>query len=251
MEFTNKKVIVTGANRSIGRQIAIAFAEQGADIVISYRSDKSGAEETVKAIHALGRKAWASYADFSNHQEVVEFYHQARSYLERVDVLINNAGMLYRETLMEITPEKMQQVLQVNALSPLYLLQLTATDMIQNKIKGCVINISSISASMTASRGIVYAASKAAMNKWTQNAALELAKDGIRVNTIAPGVIAAGMNEDTEISDPTLWQQYLNSIPLKKAGTPNDIANMVTFLASNKADWITGKIFHVDGGHVL
>lgn len=251
MEFLNKKVIVTGANRSIGRQIAISFAEQGADVVISYRSDQAGADDTVKAIKTLGRKSQTIYADFSDLQNVLKFYKQAVSFLEGIDVLINNAGMLYRETLLEITPEKMQKVFQVNTLAPLYLLQLASTDMIQNNIKGCIVNISSIAGSMTSSKGIVYASSKAAMNKWTQNAALDLSRHQIRVNAISPGVIASGMNEDTETTNPELWDSYIKSIPLQRPGTPHDIANMVMYLASNKADWITGKIIEVDGGHVL
>lgn len=100
-------------------------------------------------------------------------------------------------------------------------------------------------------KGIGYAASKAAMNKWTQHAALNLAEFGIRVNTIAPGVVESGMNEDTATTNPELWEYYVSGIPLKRTGTPTDIANMALFLASTKADWITGKIFEVDGGHVL
>jgi len=100
-------------------------------------------------------------------------------------------------------------------------------------------------------KGIGYASSKAAMNKWTQNAALNLAQHGIRLNAIAPGVIESGMNETTSITNPELWHYYLKQIPMQKPGSPEDITNMALFLASDKAQWITGKIFEVDGGHVL
>src|SRR5689334_2370895 len=126
MNFKDKKIIVTGANRSMGQTIALSFAAQGADIVISYRSDAKGAEETVQAIKAMGRSAKAIYADFSNMDEVARFAQQAILHLGYVDVLVNNAGMLCRETLFELPPEKMQQVFQVNAISPLYLTQLCA-----------------------------------------------------------------------------------------------------------------------------
>jgi NAD(P)-dependent dehydrogenase (short-subunit alcohol dehydrogenase family) len=251
MDFFGKKIVITGANRSMGREMALRFAEQGADIAISYRSDEAGASETVKAIEALGRNALAIHANFSLNENVAAFAHEAISYLGYIDVLINNAGMLCRETLFELPPEKMQEVFQVNSIAPLYLAQLCAKNMKENNIKGCILNISSIAASMTMPRGIGYAASKAAMNKWTQNAALNLAEYGIRVNAIAPGVIEAGMNEGTAIDNPGLWQYYLENIPLKAAGKPSDIANMALFLASDKAAWITGKIFEVDGGHVL
>ncbi|CEG58766.1 SDR family NAD(P)-dependent oxidoreductase [Legionella fallonii] len=251
MEFLNKKVIVTGANRSIGRKMAVTMAEQGADVVISYHNDEMGAEETINAIKAAGREAVALYADFSQMEQVLAFATQAITFLGHVDILINNAGMLCRETLLELPPEKMQRVFQVNTISPLYLLQLCANNMIERNNKGSILNISSISASMTMTKGIGYAASKAAMNKWTQNAALDLAPYGIRVNTIAPGVIEAGMNENTAASNPDLWDYYLSNIPLKRPGTPDDITNMAVFLSSEKAGWITGKIFEVDGGHAL
>jgi NAD(P)-dependent dehydrogenase (short-subunit alcohol dehydrogenase family) len=251
MKFLNKKLIITGANRGIGRKMAVAFAEQGADVVISYRSDQSGAEETLKAIEAAGRNALAFYADFSQMDHVADFAEKAIAHLGHVDILINNAGMLCRETLFELSPNKMQQVFQVNTISPLYLLQLCAKNMIERKTKGCILNISSIGALTTMPKGIGYAASKAAMNKWTENAALDLAEHGIRVNAIAPGVIEAGMNQNTATSDPELWNYYTSNIPLKRTGTPDDIANMAIFLASDKAAWVTGKVFEVDGGHLL
>ena len=251
MPFTNQKVIVTGANRSMGKKMALMFAENGADVVISYHSDPEGAQETLAAIQSTGRKAHAIQADFSNMNHVATFAEKAIAQLGHVDILINNAATNYRETLFECTPEDMQRVFQTNSVSPLYLLQLCAKNMVENNKKGCIINISSIAATTTMPHAIVYAASKAAMNKWTQNAALDTAKHGIRVNTIAPGVIASGMNQDTATNNPALWQKYTQSIPLKRTGTPDDIANMALFLASHKADWITGQVFEVDGGHAL
>lgn len=203
------------------------------------------------AIHALGREATAFYADFSQMENIAAFAAQVIAALGRVDVLINNAGMGGRDTLLELTPQKMQQFFQTNTIAPLYLSQLCAKNMIEHNIAGCIINISTISASMTMPMGIGYAASKAALNKWTQNAALDLAQYNIRVNTIAPGVIQSGLNQNTEINNPQLWQTFLSSIPLKRPGTPQDIANMALFLASEECSWITGKIIEVDGGHVL
>jgi NAD(P)-dependent dehydrogenase (short-subunit alcohol dehydrogenase family) len=235
----------------MGRKMAIDFAKEGAGIVISYRSKKEEALETVQIIKSNGGDAIALPADFSTMEDVHSFAITAIAHLGNVDILINNAGMLCRETLFELSPEKMQTVLQVNTISPLYLSQLCAKDMIEKKIKGCILNISSIAATTTMPKGVGYAASKAAMNKWTQNIALNLAEHGIRVNAIAPGVIQSGMNEDTEKSNPELWNYYINNIPLKRPGSSADISNMALFLASDEASWITGKIFEVDGGHVL
>ncbi|MCD6046197.1 MAG: dehydrogenase with different specificity related to short-chain alcohol dehydrogenase [Gammaproteobacteria bacterium] len=251
MKFLNKKVIVTGANRSMGREMALAFAQEGADIVISYRNDEAGAKETVAAIEKIGQKATAFYADFSQMENIAAFAEKAIAELGQVDILINNAGVTSRERLLDLPPEKMQQTFQTNAIAPLYLLQLCARSMIEQTIAGCIINISTIASTTTLPRGIVYAASKAAMNKWTQNAALDLAAHSIRVNAIAPGLIAAGMNENTETENPQQWATFLNRIPLGKAGQPRDIVNMALFLASEEANWITGKIIEVDGGQVL
>lgn len=251
MKFLNKKVIVTGANRSMGREMALAFAKQGADVVISYRGDEAGAQETMAAIKAMGRKASAFYVDFSQMENIAEFAHKAIAHLGQVDILINNAGMFSRERLLDLSPEKIQQTFQINTIAPLYLLQLCAKNMVEQKIAGCVINISSISSVIALPRGIAYATSKAAMNKWGKNAALDLAAHSIRVNTIAPGVIEAGMNENTETESPGQWATFLSRIPLGRAGQPLDVVNMALFLASEEANWITGKVFEVDGGQVL
>lgn len=251
MLFKNKKVIITGANRSIGREMALGFAKEGADVVISYRSDKRGALETLSDIKKFSNHAEAFYVDFEDLSEIERFAGCAIDTLNGVDILVNNAGMLARETFFEITPEKLQLVFQINTIAPLYLTQLCTKHMIDNDVKGNIVNISSIAGTTTMPKGIGYASSKAALNKWTQNAALHLAAHGIRVNTVSPGVIKSGMNETTAQTNPELWAQYLSQIPLKQTGTPVDVANMVLFLASDKAKWITGKIFEVDGGHVL
>jgi NAD(P)-dependent dehydrogenase (short-subunit alcohol dehydrogenase family) len=251
MKFLNKKVIVTGANRGMGREMAIAFAMEGADVVISYRNDEAGAKETVAAIEATGRKATAFYADFLQMENIAAFAEKAISELGRVDILINNAGMSCRERILDLTPERMLQAFQTNSVAPLYLSQLCAKNMIEQNIAGCIINISTIASTTTLPRGIAYAASKAGMNKWTQNAALDLAPHSIRVNVIAPGMIAAGMNEKTEAENPQQWAIFLSRIPLGRAGQPRDIVNMALFLASEEANWITGKVFEVDGGQVL
>jgi NAD(P)-dependent dehydrogenase (short-subunit alcohol dehydrogenase family) len=184
MILKNKKVIVTGANRSIGREIALYCAKNGADVLISYRTDKIGAEATVQSIKEIGSNGLALYADFSQMAGVRAFTEEALSSLGTIDILINNAGMLSRETLFDLAPDKMQEVFQVNTLSPLYLTQLCIKNMIENQIKGCILNISSIVGSHTMNIGIAYASSKAAMNKWTKNAAMNLAKHGIRVNAM-------------------------------------------------------------------
>lgn len=249
--FQGKKAIVTGANRSMGRHIAIALAKQGADIVISYRSDEAGAMATLESIKQYSPASTALYADFSNLNEVHQFAEKAIKHLGHVDLLVNNAAMSSRNTTLDITAEQFATVLQVNTIAPFCLLQACANNMVENKIKGRIVNISSIAASTTFARGVAYASSKAAVNKFTQNTALDYAKYGININSIAPGVIASGMNENTAKTNPELWATYHEKIPLQRVGQPEDICHMTLFLLSDHANWITGKVFEVDGGHIL
>ena len=251
MSFSGKKVVVTGANRSIGQAIAIQLAKMGADVVISYRSDQVGAEKTLNELKNAGSRAEMIYADFSRNDACSAFSEKALAFLGGIDFLVNNAGMLARETFFDMTPEKMALVFQVNTVAPFYLTQLFAKNMVENNVKGSIVNISSIAGTCTMPRGVAYAASKAALNKWTQNSALNLAPHGIRVNAVAPGVVEAGMNQDTAKNNPHMWQENLKQIPLQRPGQPDDIANMVLYLLSEKSAWITGKIYEVDGGHVL
>ena len=253
MDFLNKKVIITGAYRSIGQQIALDLASKGAEVLISYRNHKASAEQTVKQLNEkhIHKTAYALHADFSTMENIAAFAKQALKHLGHVDILINNAGIMMRERLLDLAPENMQTVFQTNTIAPLYLSQLCAKNMIQHNINGCIINISSIAGTHTVPKGIGYAASKAAMNKWTQNAALDLSEYGIRVNAVAPGIVQAGMNESEAANNPESWHKRTKDIPLKRTGIPEDIASMVLYLASEKANWITGKVIEVDGGSVL
>ena len=157
--------------------------------------------------------------------------------------------MLCRDEFFDLDMLKTQQVFQINAIAPLFLSRFCVNSMIEQQTPGHIINISSIQGLLSNSVNPVYAASKAAINTWTKNIARTLAPHGILVNAIAPGIIQAGMNQDEEEKDPNKWQKRLEEIPLKRPGSPQDIANMAIYLASDKASWITGKIFEVDGGH--
>ena len=250
MQLSNKRIIVTGASGSIGQCIALECAKQGAQVLISYRSQEDEANETVAQLNALNpdSKALALYADFSNQSGIESFALEAIKQLGGVDILINNAGIAVRERLLELTYERMQVAFQVNTIAPLYLSQLIAKQMIDDQNKGVITNISSIAATNTISKGITYASSKAALNKWTENASLDLAPYGIRVNAVLPGIIEAGMNAKNAKFNPEYWHERTKNIPLKRPGQPIDIANMVLFLISDKANWITGKIIEVDDG---
>jgi NAD(P)-dependent dehydrogenase (short-subunit alcohol dehydrogenase family) len=241
MKLAKKKAIVTGANRNIGKGIALAFAKEGADIVISYRSDQKGAEEVIYEIEKIGSKGKAIYADFSSYESIVGFYQKALNYLNNVDILVNNAAVYETSDFLELRQKDFAHMLKINVEAPMILMQITAKDMIQQGIKGSIINISSISGLRPSSKHTAYSTVKAGLNMLTQCAALDLAPYEIRVNAIAPG--DTPYEEDEE--------QLCSHIPLKRRGRPQDQAEMAIYLASDKASWVTGQIYTIDGGQSL
>lgn len=243
MKLKGKKAIITGANRSIGRAIATCFAKEGAELVLSYRSDKLGIEETIKAIHEVKGIAKALYADFSTQAGIEQFFHESLSFLGHVDLLVNNASGYNTLGFLELHPEEFEKLMQVTLMTPFYLSQLVSRDMLQKNIQGNIINISSISGKRPVQNRIAYTSGKAALNMLTQTMALELAQYGIRVNAIAPGYTPY---EKSAEADPAL-----KHIPLSRAGLPEDQAKAALFLATEDSSWVTGEILTVDGGHSI
>ncbi len=243
MRLAGKKVIVTGANRSIGKAIALLFAKEGAELVISFRSDQKGAEETISSIKKAHGKASALYADFSTHDKVGQFYNECINVLGHVDILVNNAGGYNTLSFFELTPNDFEQLLQVTLMTPFFLSQLVAKGMVEKQIKGNIINISSISGIRPTMNRVAHASGKAALNMLTQTMALELAQYGIRVNAIAPGY--------TPYEDNTEFDPAIKDIPLGRAGLPSDQASTALFLATKESSWMTGQILTVDGGHSI
>ncbi len=239
MKLEGNRAIVTGANRSIGRAIALLFGEEGADVVISYRSDKQGALEVVETLQAMGRKAAAYHADFSSADGVKRFFDEANGFLGGVDILINNASGYNSSAVFDLKPEAFSNLLQVGTVTPFYLIQLAAQEM---KEGGAVINISSITGQKPYNNRIAFCSSKAALDMLTKCAALELGAKGIRVNAIAPGWTPYEGDDMTA---------QLDAIPLKRAGLPEDHARLALFLVSSDASWITGEVIAVDGGQSL
>lgn len=243
MKLEGKKAIVTGANRSIGKAIALLFAKEGAELAISYRSDTKGAEEVVSCIEKAGGKASAFYADFSTQEGVKQFYTKCIDVLGHVDILVNNAGGYNTLGFFELSPRDFEQLLQVTLMTPFFLSQLVAKGMVQRQTKGNIINISSISGARPTMNRVAHASGKAALNMLTQTMALELAKYGIRVNAIAPGY--------TPYEESSGFDPAIKDIPLGRAGLPYDQASTALFLATAESSWMTGQILTVDGGHSI
>ena len=189
----------------------------------------------------MGRAALVLQADFSKRDQVAKLFERAQDWLGVIDILINNAGDYDTSSILDVELEKFQSLLDVGVIAATQLTQLAAKSMIDRKVSGSIINISSISGVRAYPNRIAHASTKAALNMLTKSTALELGQYNIRVNAICPGTVPYQDNEE----------YVTDSIPLSRAGKPTDIANAAIFLASEDASWITGHIMIVDGGHSL
>jgi 3-oxoacyl-[acyl-carrier protein] reductase len=239
-----KVIVVTGGSRGIGRAIALGFARAGATVAINYAKDETAACETVAQIESAGGKCFKYQADVSNYQQVAKMMAQIVSELKRIDILVNNAGLLLRSFLMMMPSEDFSKVMEVNTSGVFNCTKAAARYMMMKKT-GTVVNISSLAGS----RGLVgqaaYASSKAAVNSLTKLAAKELAAYGIRVNAVSPGCIDVGMMKEL---DDSVRESYIKQIPLKRYGSAEEVTQVVLFLASDAASYVTGHVLLVDGG---
>lgn len=242
-----KNAIVTGASRGIGRAIALKLAEKGANIVINYRSNKEKAEELVKEIEAKGVKALAIEGDVSIFSEAESMVNTAFEQLGSVDILVNNAGITKDTLILRMKEEEFDKVIEVNLKGAFNCLKHASKIMMKQR-SGKIINISSVVGLVGNQGQINYAAAKAGIIGMTKSAAKELASRGINVNAVAPGFISTDM---TAVLSEKVKEGAVNTIPLKRLGNPEDVANAVTFLASDEAEYITGQVINVDGGMVM
>jgi len=238
-----KTALVTGSTSGIGLGIAKALARQGANIVLNGFGDSEGPKAEVAA---LGVKVGYHAADMSKPADIEAMMHYAAETFGRVDVLVNNAGILLREGID--TPDahrKIRRVFDVNVMGGFNVLHAFLPALRQTR--GCVINIASGAAFIAQAGCIGYSGSKGAVKMLTQSMAVDLAPDGIRVNAIAPGVIDTAMTDATR-ADPQRLQGFLRRTPLGRVGRPEEIAEPALFLASAMASYITGVTLPVDGG---
>ena len=240
----NKTALITGASRGIGKGIAIEFANQGANIAFTFNASVEAAKELEKELESFGIKArgyQSNAADFDAAQEL------AKNVLEEfgsIDILINNAGITKDNLLMRISEEDFDKVIEVNLKSVFNLTKAVIRPMIKNRA-GSIINMSSVVGIKGNAGQANYAASKAGILGFTKSIALELGSRNIRCNAIAPGFIETEMTEKLDQNTVNEWR---TAIPLKRGGTPKDIADACVFLASDMSSYITGQTLSVDGG---
>lgn len=246
MKLKNKVAIVTGAGQGIGKGIALALAKEGAKVIVSDVSDKT--HEVVEEIEGLGSEAIAVKTDVSNSKDTEKLAKAALEKFGRIDILVNNAGIFPFKALVEMTEQDWDKVLDVNLKGVFNCTKAVLQKMIEQK-SGNIINIASIAGAVVGYANLVhYSASKGGILGFTRAAALELAQHGIRVNAIAPGAI---LTPGTEIMGKDALKQVEQLNPLKKIGKPEDIANLVVFLASEESGYITGQLIVSDGGYTI
>ena len=240
----DKIVFVTGASRGIGKAIALEMAKNGADVAICYSSDGEAAEAVCTEIHALGRDAQAYRCDVSDYQQCSDTVKAAIAHFGRLDVLVNNAGITKDNLLLMMKEEEFDRVIATNLKGAFNMMKHVGAHFLKRK-QGTIINIASVSGMMGNAGQANYAAAKAGLIGLTKTSARELAARGITCNAIAPGFITTDMTQ--QLTDKQR-ENIIATIPLKRMGQPEDIANLAVFLASPLAAYITGEVIKVDGG---
>ncbi|HOC57844.1 MAG TPA: glucose 1-dehydrogenase [Verrucomicrobiota bacterium] len=247
--MTGKRVLVTGSGTGIGREIALEFARQGADVVVHYAHDEKGARSAVREIAALGRRAKAFKANFDRVDEAVRLGEKAIRFLGGLDCLVNNAGITFNKPFLEVTPAQFDRLYHVNMRAQFFLTQRVVRDMLPRG-GGAICNITSIHGVSGAPEHSVYAGTKGAIIAYTRSLAVELAHKGIRLNAIAPGWVTVenyykvlpGFNEAAAAKDAA------EKVPLGRSGLKVDIARIAVFLCSEDAAYIVGQTIVADGG---
>jgi len=248
MRLAGKIALVTGAQQGIGKAIALAYGREGASVVINYLDNQAAAEEIASQIRALGQRAVPLAGDVARAADVRRMVEAGES-LGGIDILVNNAGIFPRVEFLDMTEAQWDEVLNVNLKGTFLCTQAVAQKLVERGRPGAVINLASSAAFRSSPRGVHYVASKAGIVGVTRATALELAPYRVRVNAIAPGTTDTaqpryGMSEEE-------LQAAGRQVPLGRMGTPEDVADLAVFLASDEARHITGQTIHVNGGQYL
>ncbi len=239
-----KVAIVTGGSRGIGAEVGGRLAEDGAAVVVSGR-DGERLQRTVRDWEAQGRAVLGVVADAANREDCERLVSTTRQHFGRIDVLINNAGVTRDQLLVRMTDEDWDRVIEVNLRSAFLMTRAVSKALVRQKSGGRVINITSTSGAMGNAGQVNYSAAKAGLIGFTKAAARELAHWSILVNAVAPGLIETDMTKDLSA---TAREALLAQVPLKRSGTAREVAEMVRFLAGDGATYVTGQVFHVNGG---
>ncbi len=242
-----KTVLITGASRGIGREVAKLFAEKGYAVLINYNNSKDQAESLQKELSDKGYYAKIYKADVSNKKETDLMVQTIIKDFKKIDVLVNNAGVSLTKLCLDVTENEYDNLFNINVKGMYFLTNAVLNSMIENK-SGSIVNVSSIWGNVGASCEVAYSSSKSAVIGYTKALAKEVGLSGIRVNCVCPGVIDTDMNKNLTETDK---KELAESTPLSRIGSATEVAECIYFLASEKASFITGQVVTVDGGFTL
>ena len=247
MTLTGKVAIVTGGNSGIGMAIVLELAKQGASVVIDYVAHPEATEALEKQLAALGEQAIGVDADVSKVADLQKLVDAAVAKFGRLDVMVNNAGVETRTSVLDTTEQQYEKVLEINLKSAFFGAQLAAKQMIKQGTGGRIVNITSVHEDWPMPGNIAYCLSKGGMRMLTRTAGVELAPHKILVAGVGPGAVATPINTST-MNDPALLKKLDDAIPVGRMAQPSEIASVVAFLASDAASYITATTIFADGG---
>lgn len=247
MRLENKKAVVTGASRGVGRAIALAYAREGADVIVNYASNEAAADQVVREIEQIGRKAVKIRGDVAKKDEAYAVVQAAKEHFGRLDILVNNAGFSKPAMLLKMTEEQWDQVVDLH-LKGAFLCSQAAAQIMKEQKSGKMINVTSVAGLVGTVGQINYSAAKGGLLSFTKSAARELARYNICVNVISLGIVATDMTEKIR-SDEKLKEIYMRRILLERFAEPDDITPAFVFFGSEEANYITGQLLCVDGGY--
>jgi len=257
MELDGQVAIVTGAGRGIGRATALELGRMGADIVVA-ELDRANAELTADKVRALGRRALVCVTDVTSRKDLAAMVEATRAELGRIDILVNNAGIYRAAVPLDVTEEHWDAIMKVNAKAVFFATQAVLPTMIAQK-RGAIVSLASMAGKVGSANNLPYNASKAAVISMTKSLALAHAADGIRVNCVCPGFVETDMWTSVSRELGALLgrspEQFTAArraqVPLGRMERPEDVANVIAFLASPRAEYMTGQAISVDGGLVM
>ncbi|KAA2212489.1 SDR family NAD(P)-dependent oxidoreductase [Teichococcus oryzae] len=248
MKLHGKTALVTGADSGIGQAIATLFAAEGADLCVTYRSDRDGAEETARRIRSAGRRALVAQCDIGDPGAVSALFAKLEAELGAPDILVNNAGRsMENMPVAEMDDAVLDSVLRVNLMGPLFCCRAFLRQRLKQGGGGRIVTISSVAQHLPTPESAPYGMSKAGLGSLCRSLSREVAEHGITVNNVAPGMIETAMTQE-RIDDPEAREKSFAAIPLHRAGQPEEVAKVALFLASDDAAYVTGQTWVIDGG---